>query len=645
MKCYLFILLFLFNVNTLFSQNKSKINKTINTYEKAIKAGKKAVKDKKFDDAVNYFFAAEAYDPSRRQEVEGWIDTVFNRIQVLKTDAEKAKGEAIKAKDAAVNALAEASRQRLRAEKEKERAKKNEDAAIEAKNAAEKSEDAAIEAKDAAKLAETAAVEAKELEKNATKIAKEATIIAERLRIEALSVSAALKSISMESEYQNTIKGLLAIEAFNMQKTMLEDSTKKDKTWLAPEIYTALHSAMVKIKGRDYDEFPKVDTGHIGAVRAIFQASEKRIYTSSSDGKIILWEINKWKQNGKPTLSKVVSVRQEEEIITTSAIKDNGKEGKELIAIGGRFSTVELIEPKKDKVRNPKLKGKKNRSYDYETLRREKIKDVCDMAFKGNLLYTLGKDSTIRVYDTETAKAKILITLKQKAEHIAVHPNGNIIAVGYKAGNIGLLDINKLDKPLYELTFKKKELVDKPITALVFEENNQQLAFGTSDGYIGLIPMVDNKYNGDDVKFRKSHSYITSAIDFKTFSTSDSNDKPLIVMAVGNYDGTVSIWSLSEFENKLYTPFLFDGKGTFVTSLKFVNTPSSPDNNQLMVGYFDGTIKFWNMDINSLANNLQCVLKSKFKREKLLLREIQDYGLNIKDFKLIRYADSDCGSE
>ena len=646
MKYYILTLSLLFNINYLFSQNNSEIDKSINTCQKAIDAGKEAVATKEFEKAINYFFAAEAYDPARRKEVKALIDDVFDRIQKLREQAEQAE-------QAAKEALEEAERQKEKAEIEKKRAKESEEKAIKAREATEKEKKKVelqkIEAERQKKIANIAtdtanaatkrAIEAGHLALASQKIAEERRNQAERLRIEAISVSAALKSISMQNEYQDTIKGLLAIEAFNMQKTMLEDSTKKDKTWLAPEIYTALHDATTHIRGRHYDEFPKVDTGHVGPIRAIFQAKEKSVYSCGSDGKVILWKIKDWKENGKPVLEKVVIVRQEEKIITTAAIATNEKDGKEIIAMGSRFSTVELLKPKTtDTVKDTKLKkAHKNRSYDYQTLNHDKIKNIYDMAFEGHLLYTLGKDFTIKVYDTKKAKSETLITLKEKAEHIAIHPDGKIIAVGYKNGSIDLFEINKFDKPLSTLKFEKKELKDKQITALTFEQSNKQLAFGTSDGYIGLIPMIGEMYTKDNVTFRKVHSFVVSAIDFKTFV--NKRGEKFDMMAVGNYDGTVSIWLLKEFKNRLYEPFLFDDKGTFVTSLEFVNNPSNKNQNQLMVGYFDGTIKFWNMDINSLANDLQCVLEGKFKRGQLSKKEKEDYNLDFEGFILTHLAD------
>ena len=134
-----------------------------------------------------------------------------------------------------------------------------------------------------------------------------------------------------------------------------------------------------------------------------------------------------------------------------------------------------------------------------------------------------------------------------------------------------------------------------------------------------------------NVKFRKTHSFITSAIDFNTFV--NDKGKEFRVMAVGNYDGKVSVWLLREFNNKLYEPFIFDDKGTFVTSLAFVNT-INPAHNQLIVGYFDGTIKFWNMDIDSLAKSLQCDLEKKYDRRQLLPKERDHYYLDLKGFKI-----------
>lgn len=638
MKYFILTLLLLFNINILFSQNNSEIDKTINTCQKAIDAGKKAVTANKFDEAINYFFAAEAYDPKRRKEVKGLIDDVFNQIQDLKR-------EALLAEEKARDALILAEEQTKVAEKQTKLAKEK---TKEAEKQTQLAKEQKILAEEQTKLAKAKTEETKQANKDTEKalirVRKEREEVkkqknaAELLRIEALSTTTALKSVSMQKEYQDTIKGLLAIEAFNMQKTMLEDSTKEDKTWLAPEIYTALHDAVIKIEGRHYDEFPKADTGHIGAVRAIFQITEKTLYSCGSDGKVLFWEIENWKENGKPDLKRVVTVRQEREIITSAAIHIDEKNGKELIALGGQFSTVELIESKDDIIKDTKLKkAHKSQSFDYQKLYQEAINNVYDLEFKEHLLYTLGKDLSIKVYNTETGEAKTLAVLKEKAEHLAIHPDGNMIAVGYETGGIDLFDINKLGEPLYRLQFERKELKGKKITALAFDVNQKELAFGTKDGYIAIVPMIDNAYYIDKVMVRKVHSFLVSAIAFKT--STNSEGKETSIMAVGNYDGTVSIWILSEFNNKLYLPFIFDDNNTFVTSLKLIDTPSMPNHNQLMVGYFDGTIKFWNMDIGSLANSLQCILKSNFNKTEITKKERSDHYLDLQGFTKKYFAE------
>ena len=177
----------------------------------------------------------------------------------------------------------------------------------------------------------------------------------------------------------------------------------------------------------------------------------------------------------------------------------------------------------------------------------------------------------------------------------------------------------------------------KKITALAFDVNQKELAFGTKDGYIAIVPMIDNAYYIDKVMVRKVHSFLVSAIAFKT--STNSEGKETSIMAVGNYDGTVSIWILSEFNNKLYLPFIFDDNNTFVTSLKLIDTPSMPNHNQLMVGYFDGTIKFWNMDIGSLANSLQCILKSNFNKTEITKKERSDHYLDLQGFTKKYFAE------
>jgi WD40 repeat protein len=617
MKYYTLILFLFFNINSLFSQSDSE--KTINTYDKAIDAGKKAVINKEFEKAINYFFAAEAYAPSQRSEVKRLIDDVFNKINGLKEEALKAQKEAIAAQLEAEKALEQAKLERERAEKKEKEAKEAEAKAVKAKEATVQALKVAEEATEVAKRETAKAVAATKEAEAAKAKAEEEKNKAETLRVEAVSTATALKSISLEKE-DKRLKALLAIEAYNMQKTIVEDTTKVDKKWLAAEAYTCLYDALVTVKGKDFDQVTKEDdNSHLAAVRAIMQPRPNQVYTLGSDGKLILWNIKEWKINGKPEAERV-SVHDKEEVYTTASMDTTSKNGTDRIAIGGRFSEVQLLEPKiKGKIFSDGIKSTKPQ---YKKL---DLEEVQQLEFQGNHLYALCKNSRLIVYNTVNDDTVSLEVPGSK--HFSLHPNGGLMAIGVKNG-IHLLDLKNLKQRPLKLNFAGTKLAGKEVSVLKFDTKGEILSFGTTDGFIGLIFQKDNSYDMMSLKTRKTQDFLISAIDFKIKSNMN-------VMAVGSYDGTVSIWIVDEFGNEFYTPFLLKNTDSWATSLIFINSGNDL-HYQLMVGYFNGTVKFWNLSIKTLANGLKCELANV---EPLTIGEKSQMGLNIEGFEIQNYVE------
>ena len=63
-------------------------------YKEAIQQGDDAFKRKEYKKAINLYFAAEAFDPSKKEIVKGKVNEVFDRIVALQREADKSKKEA-----------------------------------------------------------------------------------------------------------------------------------------------------------------------------------------------------------------------------------------------------------------------------------------------------------------------------------------------------------------------------------------------------------------------------------------------------------------------------------------------------------------------------------------------------------------------
>lgn len=624
---------------------KEKYKRTNNSGE-AIKEGNAAAERQNFKQALSYYFAAEAFKPKERDKVKGLVNDAFVKINALKEEAVRAKEEAErqrliadKARKAAEEALAEAERQKKIAVKEREEAKRQEKIAKEEKVRAEA---ATEEAKLQTKIATDALAEAKAariVAEEQTKIAIEERNKANQLRIEALSKALALKSAAMRYDNQARVKGLLAVQAFNMQMTVNENTSNVGN--ISPEIYTGLYSALIQLKGFDYDEIKDGDLNkkkqpiiaHKGGVRSIIQTKNKTLYTSGSDGRMIKWNIDEWNKSGLPDFTSEY-VNEEEHIYLATAIQKGAGEKDGLIALGGKLSEFVLMD----------MNGEKVKAEDVD------LKVVYSLVFDGDLLYILGSDGKngmVKVLNTKSNEVKLLKKLDKKAEQMALHPNGKLIGIGYKNGTVAIFDVKNWKEPITALKFDDEKM-DGEITALKFDEMTNRLAIGTSKGFIGIIPeMADGTYLLDSLKARKTHVFRISAIDFKEYKNTVDNSVQSI-MAVGSYDGMVSVWQLSEFKNGLYEPLMFEyhnveGKNSWVTSLEFIENPDDNEHHQLVVGYFNGTIKFWGLEVQGVANDLRCALGDSFKGKlRFSEDEIEKYRLKVEGFEVKNYVE--CGN-
>jgi WD40 repeat protein len=740
MKYQLIIMLLFLSISVIAQQDITTINQSIspkgdtikpaskklrtNNYkvtsssEEAIKAGKAAAAVKRFGDAISYYFGAEAYDPTRRNEIKGLVNKAFSDITKLKNEAEISERKA-------KTALIEADIQRKKAMAEEEKAKKAlADAEIQRAKAIEEGEKAKIAEKKAkaketeakAALAEAdiqrkKAIEegekAKKAEAKAIKeerIAKEEKARAERLRIEALSTAIAIKSADMKYKVQDTIKTLLSLRAYDMQMTVKKDTLSEIKGIGIPDIYTSLHSSLSAINGSNYDEVRGITTPqngietlvHNGIIRYISHSNYNTIYTSGSDGKLIKWKVAEWKSNGRPIFESITIIQEKENLDLVAAITKTTA-GEDIIALGGWYSNLELITPialenktakqkkryERRKKRTRKKKEKKERkekvirkniaeNYKVQKNAKSKIGYIKDLAFHNDTtLCLLGDNNTLEILNIKTNKIIISKQLNKekplskkeekkkrrkekkkreeleksfsfiqekkitKAQNILIHPNGQLMTILYNTGIIEFYNINFLDSALYSLDLSNGK-VRGDISSIVFDTNANTLAIGTTKGDVALIPEIDGEYHIENLIVREVNLQKISSIDFQTYIS--SNQKPYTLMAVGCYNGTVSIWDIERLTDNFFSPIILDNNKSWVTALEFVNETMDSQYYQLMVGYSDGTFKFWNLDMQSLANELKCVANEAFERNNFKKEEIETYRLDTDEIKIKPYA-------
>ena len=98
-------LLFFFFCTTLFVVTNAQ-----NNYTEAIKQGDDAFNKGQYKMAINKYFAAEAFDPSKKESVKAKVNMVFDKIESLRKKAEEAEHAATKAKTETDKALAKADK-------------------------------------------------------------------------------------------------------------------------------------------------------------------------------------------------------------------------------------------------------------------------------------------------------------------------------------------------------------------------------------------------------------------------------------------------------------------------------------------------------------------------------------------------------
>ena len=99
-----YILFFLFCFSS-FAMVKGQSN-----YAEAITQGDDAFRRGEYKIAINKYFAAEAFDPTKKDIVKEKVNKAFDAIDALRSNAEKAKQDALKSEAKAKTALAKAEK-------------------------------------------------------------------------------------------------------------------------------------------------------------------------------------------------------------------------------------------------------------------------------------------------------------------------------------------------------------------------------------------------------------------------------------------------------------------------------------------------------------------------------------------------------
>ncbi len=541
-----------------------------------------------FKERENALKARNEADSAKNEAIKAKDEAILakNEADTAKNKAIIAQNEAETAKNTAILAKNDAEKQKKKAEDERKKAKIAEDDALIAKKEAESQRDTANAQK---VIADTAKVRAERSQKNAIKqreIAVKKTEIARDLQINALSSALAIKSSKMK--YQPRLKGLLAMLAFNLHGRTGEEL-------VSPDVFNGLYKAVQQYAQDDFDQ---ITDEHRGAVRSLI-INKGKMFTSSSDGKLI-----KWKLKSTPFIGKPISVKEQtfedrkENVDLTMVQSPNLK----WLATGGKKSDIELINL---------ADNNKSRSIELHQ------GDVYDLEFTPDNKYiiSIGSDKKIIKYDIEANKIikEFTIPLMFQTEEISIHPDGKILAVGNSLGQLQFFDLSSNNK-----TPTSNIKMAASISALAFDKFTKRLAVGLTSGAVSLITPQEGNYTKDGIKSRKNHGQQISCIAFKQYRDVKTFEPTTNVMAIGSLDGTASVWNIDQFRNELYEPLFLEDDETWVMSLDFTR-----GGKQLAVGYLDGKIRFWPLFSDKVAENL-CEQIGQ-KQFKMNVNEVEQY--------------------
>ncbi|WP_109832600.1 WD40 repeat domain-containing protein [Reichenbachiella versicolor] len=444
--------------------------------------------------------------------------------------AENKKLEAIAAQEEAENSAKAAERARVKAKLSEQLAKQSE---LVAKQKEELARVAKIEA-------DSNAVKAENQKKIALEKQKEAT----ELRLLSIAKSMAIKSKEIENDKPQK-KSLVAKQAYNFYES-IENTGKTKKLEKDPDIYDGLYYSLKSLQDESIFNLSE----HEQNVRSIVGAKNGDMFSTGSDGNIIRWKKNKFHSYIK---------KNESGTRINKSLALNNKEN--LLACSGNFNFIEVYDLKSN---NKSLKHMIPTEWT----------DTWHLAFtpKNNLV-CIGSNNQLMLYDLDLDKFTEITYKTGKINAVAVHPEKDVVLVGWDNGLVEEYDLN---------TKHASEILTSPssIYTLVYSQDGRYIAVGDEKGKVYLkTPIKTVEFPG--------HSARVNQIAF---------DHQNHFLATASFDKTVRIWNILSKDD---APIILKDHQDWVWSIAFTQ-----DDKYLWAGSRDYLIKTWPLDLDEMAANI-----------------------------------------
>jgi WD40 repeat protein len=515
-----------------------------------------------------------------------------NAVAATEAAAEARKQEslAILEKERAERAREEAEVQRLEAVAAKDEADRQRALAVVAQNQAVKARDeanvqrvAAVEARDQAELSRLAAVAA-------TEEAKRQEENARRLRFQAVAQSMAIKAKGVADP---ELKGLVAKQGYDFYQQYKDPSKKYNGDVYAGAYYglqgliqnsifkenieTMTRERSEQLADSTLNEYhghkPQNDFEREVAVRSVTYSQDgNRMYSAGGDGRLLRWN---------------VATRDYDEIYRNEQVNRvvNISPNERYLALATSRDEIDLLD-----LQNPSTGVKRIESH------RGPVEDLIFLPDNSGFI-SVGIDRQVLFNDF--VKTSLLTTVEAPPTSMSISPDGNLLAIGCRTGEVFLYDLNA--ENLNPRQILRNNMSNLSVAAIEFSKSGQILAIGgnfndNSFGYVTLWDIDKKAEYGPDLK---GFTAPVTDIDF-------SKDDELV--AAASRDNTVRVWDMDP-DNIYDLPTVLDDHTDWVWAIDF-----HPDGNSLMTAAKDGLIRSFETTANGMIAQICSLLNRNMTR-------------------------------
>jgi WD40 repeat protein len=469
-------------------------------------------------------------------------ETEKARAEELKNQAELSAEEARLARNSAEKSATVAENAKEEAIKQAEIANEQRDKATNALALAETRRIEAVSATNQAVAAsEEAVLNAKEARKQSD-IAQKASSDAFSLRMLSISQSMAVKSVQLQKD--TAVKALVAFQAYNFDKKFGDDE-------INPDVYSGLYNALKFLKAPDYNRLE----GHSDGIRSIVMTNNgDNMFTTGSDGKILMWEMNK---AGRP----FTEIYQNIFLNRALALSHDDK----YLACITQFSTIQIFD----------INDLETPPTEYEL--NDEVAWSLAFTPSGTLLVSYD-NGTILEWNVGDGSNTPFTDKETRFISLAVSKDGRKVAGGTEDGNIFLWDKTN---PTNEKNLFQES--GNTIHSLAFSPDNKSLSAGDQQGNVRIW----------DVNTLKL-TYTLEGHSARVHELKYSPDGKMLASA--SFDRTVQIWRTNNFNNQ---PVILNDHSDWVWTLAF-----TPDNENIIAGCVDNLIRIYPTSTDKIAQQI-----------------------------------------